>query len=57
MKICYDTVITSGSYGWWAGWLTGGKVVYYKLFPTPGSHLYSLFNTTDYYPATWIPMQ
>lgn len=53
---CNHSVITSGSFSWWAGWLAGGRVVYYSGYPTPGTEIGRMYNRTDYYPPTWIPM-
>ena len=53
---CNHTVVTSGTFGWWAGWLSGGTVVYYGGFPKPGTEIGNRYNATDYYPPQWIPM-
>ena len=37
MTLCHHTIITSGTFGWWGGWLAGGEVVYWTGFPKPGS--------------------
>ena len=52
---CNHTIITSGSFSWWAGWLSTGNVTYYKGFPVPGSKLESGFSSdrSDYYPKHW----
>jgi len=50
------TIITSGSYGWWAAWLANGTTIYYSNFPTPGSDMFQKhFKGEDYYPTNWIP--
>ena len=51
---CNHTVMTVGSFGWWAAWLTGGDVVYYKGYPKPGSKLFKLLNPADYRYPHWI---
>lgn len=53
---CNHSIVTSGSYGWWAGWLTGGDVVYYRDYIAPSSDLASQFSPADYYPPAWIAM-
>ena len=50
---CNHTVITVGSYGWWAGWLAGGDVVYYKDWPAPGTEIGSSYKHEDYFPPYW----
>ena len=56
---CDHSVITVGSFGWWAGWLAGGDVVYYRYFP-PAAPGYSLDRVRyDYYPPgppNWVPI-
>jgi galactoside 2-L-fucosyltransferase 1/2 len=56
LTMCDHTIITSGSFGWWAGWLAGGMVVYFKGFPKPHTKLGNRFNHSDYYPPNWIGM-
>lgn len=53
---CNHTIITVGSYGWWAAWMTGGTTVYYANWPRSGSKLDELFHRDDYFPKDWIPM-
>ena len=49
-------IITSGSYGWWGGWLSNKTTIYYKFHPTPGSRTFvNQFREEDYYPREWIP--
>ena len=50
------SVITVGTFGWWAAWLAGGDVVYY---PTPynnNAHMFKNFNAEDFFPPHWIPI-
>ena len=56
LSLCDHVIITGGTFGWWAGWLSGGTVVYLKDFPRPGSVLEKLtYNSqNDYYPTHWI---
>lgn len=53
---CDHFITTIGSFSWWAGWLTGGEVVYYKWPAKDGSKYRSLFSSdySDYFPPTWI---
>ena len=53
---CNHTIISSGSFSWWAGWLANGTTVYFSLYPTPGSVLHKSFKKEDYYPSDWIPL-
>lgn len=54
LSACNHSIITVGTYGWWSAFLTGGRTVYYKNFPTPSSHIASVFDKNDYYPPDWI---
>ena len=55
MSLCDHTIITSGTFGWWGGWLSGGQVVYLKDFPRPGSLLATQFVFPEvYYPPAWF---
>ena len=53
---CNHSVITSGTFSWWSGWLTGGMVVYYSMYPQAGTNLDKRLNRTEYYPESWIPL-
>ncbi len=50
------TVISVGTFSWWAGWLAGGQVIYYKNWPKPASDVDKLYNRQDYFPPKWRPM-
>ena len=54
---CNHTIVSSGSYGWWAGWLTGGTVVYFSKFPVKDSYIGKHYSAKEYYPPNWIPME
>jgi len=53
---CNHSIISVGSFGWWAAWLAGGETVYYRDFPRPGSSLRDNFRMGDYYLPRWIAM-
>ena len=58
MSLCDHAIITSGTFGWWGGWLSGGTVIYLKDFPRPGSQLDQPpgFIREEYYLPDWIGM-
>ena len=49
------SIITAGTFGWWAGWLAGGEVIYstafndWKLRDHPHG-----YNKQDFFPENWI---
>ena len=51
---CNHTIITTGTYGWWAAWFVNGITVYYSNFPRHGSSLANRSRKTEYYPPNWI---
>ncbi|XP_050410266.1 galactoside 2-alpha-L-fucosyltransferase Sec1 isoform X2 [Patella vulgata] len=53
---CNHTVITSGTFSWWVAYLSGGDVVYYHLFPEPGTKIANMTVRADYYPPHWVPL-
>jgi len=54
---CNHTVISVGSFGWWAAWLVNGTTTYYADWPRPFSKLEYHVNKDDYFPKHWIPMR
>ena len=53
---CNHSIITVGSFGWWAAWLAGGETVYFRDFPRLDSSLREDFRMGDYYLPQWIAM-
>lgn len=51
---CNYSVITTGTFGWWAAWLVNGITVYYADFPKTGSSLKNRSHIEEYYPPNWI---
>jgi len=56
LSACNHSILTVGTFGWWAGWLAGGKTVYYRDFPRLRSSLDTQYRRSDYYPLDWIAM-
>ena len=50
LATCNHSIITIGTFGWWAAWLAGGRVVYY------GDFVNSKRSILDHYPHDWISM-
>ena len=51
---CNHTIMTVGTFGWWAGYLAGGITVYYNNFPAKNSVLYFQFREKEFFPPDWI---
>ncbi|KAH9502830.1 Galactoside 2-alpha-L-fucosyltransferase 1 [Bulinus truncatus] len=51
---CHHVIMSVGTFGWWAGWLGGGDVIYYKNQVLDGSPRSHLFNISDFAPPSWI---
>jgi len=51
---CNHTVMTTGTYSWWAAWLANGITVYYANYPRRGSWLSTKIDKNDYYHPDWI---
>jgi len=56
LSACNDVIMSTGTYGWWAGWLAAGKTVYYRRWPRRGSPLDAAFNRRDFFPSHWIAL-
>ena len=51
---CNASIISTGTFSWWSGWLANTKmVVYYSLYPNLNTTYGSCFDPRDYYPSTW----
>lgn len=54
LSFCDNVIVTSGTFGWWGAWLSGGETVYFSGYPRPGSSQDKRMNRMDYYPSDWI---
>ena len=50
LSMCDHAIITVGTFSWWAGFLSGGTVVYLNDYPRHGSHLERFAPKEIYYP-------
>ena len=53
---CDHSIITSGTFGWWAAWLAGGEVIFYNSFLRAMNHFGWQYKQDDYYPPRWKPI-
>ena len=51
-------ILSTGTFSWWAGWLSRGEVIYCKHFPREDSRLARMFShdKMDYYCPGWTPL-
>ncbi|XP_046550387.1 galactoside 2-alpha-L-fucosyltransferase SEC1-like [Haliotis rubra] len=56
LTLCDHMIMTVGTFGWWAAWLSNGYTVYYKDYPRAGSWLASEFTDADYFMPDWVPL-
>lgn len=56
LSMCNHSIISVGTFSWWAGFLANGMTVYYENYPRPGSSLAGRFSRYDYYMPHWIPL-
>lgn len=54
---CDHVLTTSGSFGWWAGFLSRGIVVYFKYPMIEGTFERTEYNYDDYFPHDWIGLE
>ena len=54
--LCNHTVVTVGTFGWWAAWLAGGSVVFFRDHVNVSTPLYTQLTFDDYFFPRWIPL-
>ena len=57
MSHCDHMIMSVGTFGWWAGWLTayrGGTVLYYGHIFVNNSKIYKQCNRQDFIPPNWL---
>jgi len=54
LSACNHTIMTVGTFGWWAAYLAGGLTIYYRKFPAENFELYQKFSREDHFLPEWI---
>ena len=57
LTLCDHTIMTVGTLGFWAGFLGGGDLVYFKHPFAPGTHLFNVFSHEDFFLPHWVGME
>ncbi|KAH3839529.1 hypothetical protein DPMN_112961 [Dreissena polymorpha] len=51
---CNHTIVSTGTFGWWAAWLAGGATIISKQQAVNGSRLDKQFVLPEYFLPNWI---
>ncbi|KAH3880209.1 hypothetical protein DPMN_004119 [Dreissena polymorpha] len=53
LSSCDHTIVSTGSFGWWAAWLAGGTTIISKHQAVNGSQLDKQFVLSEYFLPNW----
>lgn len=56
LALCNHTIMSVGTFSWWAAWLAGGDAIYYKDHFKQNTFVATFFNQEDYFMPEWIAM-
>ena len=56
LTLCDHGMISVGTFGWWAAYLTGGDVVYFRDHIIPNSGTSRFVNNTQFFLPHWKPL-
>lgn len=54
LTLCDHVIMTSGTFGWWGGYLAGGDVIYYANQIVPNTSAALGLKMSDYYLPQWV---
>ncbi|KAH3691101.1 hypothetical protein DPMN_194061 [Dreissena polymorpha] len=54
LSLCDHSIVSTGTYGWWAAWLAGGTTIISKQQAINESFLDKQFVYSEYFPPKWV---
>uniref|UniRef100_A0A0N5AN99 L-Fucosyltransferase n=1 Tax=Syphacia muris TaxID=451379 RepID=A0A0N5AN99_9BILA len=57
LTLCNATILSTGTFSWWAGYLANGEAIYYQNWPLKDSVLDFMVQKSDFFMPTWISME
>ncbi|CAH1784091.1 unnamed protein product [Owenia fusiformis] len=53
---CNHTIMSTGTFSWWAAWLANGEVIYWAGWPKPNTEIGRTVEPSDYFLPHWKAM-
>ncbi|ELT99702.1 hypothetical protein CAPTEDRAFT_41243, partial [Capitella teleta] len=53
LSSCDHVIMTVGTFGWWAGYLSRGQVIYYANYARMNSTIFHEINPRDFFYKSW----
>ena len=53
---CNHSIISGGTFGFWAAWLAGGTTFYFDKYCRPNTYFAKFFISKNFYLPEWIPV-